>query len=84
MNVAVLSSARWSLFRLSKQHLSLAMARDGHQVVYVDPPLSPLSVLRNRDRMADFRAAADEEPEPRLHVWRPRSCPVRTAPSARR
>jgi teichuronic acid biosynthesis glycosyltransferase TuaH len=75
MDVAVLSSARWSSFRLSKHHIAQALARDGHEVLYVDPPLSPVSVLRNPARRSDLRAPRDLEVERGLRVWRPRVIP---------
>ncbi len=77
--VAVLSSARWSGMWLSKQRVSEALARLGHTVLYVDPPLSPLSVLRQPARRADLRAAVDERAAEDLAVWRPRVVPAQNS-----
>lgn len=66
----MLSSARWSSFRLSKQHLSIALAEAGHDVLYVDPPLSAGSLLRDRSRWPDLRGR-DEVGEAGVRVWHP-------------
>src|SRR5438309_11990717 len=71
MQVAVISPARWSLFRLSKQYLAAALASSGHEVVYVDPPVSVGSVVRDRTRWRDLVGSRVESPHPRLRVWHP-------------
>lgn len=71
MQVGVISPARWSLFRLSKQHLAIALARAGHDVVYVDPPVSVGSVLRDHERWRDMKSARVEVADADLRVWRP-------------
>ncbi|MEY2423452.1 MAG: teichuronic acid biosynthesis glycosyltransferase TuaH [Acidimicrobiaceae bacterium] len=71
MQVAVVSPARWSLFRLSKQYLSLAFASLGHDVLYVDPPVSVASTVRDRDRMRDLRGPRMEAAATGLRVWHP-------------
>lgn len=73
--VAVLSSARWASFKLSKHSVSEALADAGHPVLYVDPPWSYGSLLRDRSRRADRRAPVDELVAPGLSVWRPRVLP---------
>lgn len=67
----MLSPARWSLFRLSKQYTALALAALGHDVLYVDPPVSIGSVVRDRDRLRDLRGPRSVSPAPNLRVWRP-------------
>lgn len=76
MRVVVLSSTRWSSAWLSKQHLTAALARLGHEVLYVDPPVSPMSLLRQRDRFGDLLSFGDERPLPGVTVWRPRVLPA--------
>lgn len=73
--VAVLSSARWASFKLSKHSVSEALAELGHEVLYVDPPWSHGSLLRDRTRREDRRAPVDEAVARRLDVWRPRVLP---------
>lgn len=76
MRVAVLSSARWAAFRRSKHFVSLALAQLGHQVLYVDPPVSPLSLLRDRDRLADLLGpAVVRADQPGLTIAHPRALP---------
>lgn len=73
--VAVLSSARWASFKLSKHSVSEALAELGHEVLYVDPPWSHGSLLRDGTRREDRRAPVDEAVAPRLDIWRPRVLP---------
>lgn len=54
MRVVVLSSTRWESPWLSKQHLAAALASRGDSVLYVDPPVSPLSPIRQPERWADL------------------------------
>lgn len=67
----MLSSARWSSFRLSKHFVALALAERGEDVLYVDPPVSPLSVLRDPTRRADLVGVRDEVAPSGVRVWRP-------------
>jgi glycosyltransferase involved in cell wall biosynthesis len=78
-SVAVLSSARWASFKLSKHFVAEAMAAAGNDVLYVDPPFSAGSLIRDRNRRADRAAPAEERPQPRLQVWRPRVLPGQNA-----
>lgn len=55
--------------------LSLALADLGHEVLYVDPPVSPLSLIRQPDRRRDLAGSALERPAPRFTVWHPRVFP---------
>jgi teichuronic acid biosynthesis glycosyltransferase TuaH len=55
MQATVLSSTRWASPWLSKQHLAVSLGALGHDVLYVDPPVSPLSVLRQPERWVDLR-----------------------------
>lgn len=71
----MLASARWSQFRGQSQYVALALAELGHDVLYVDPPVSPVSVVRDRARLPDLIGHAVEHPDPRLTVWRPRVVP---------
>lgn len=71
MKTVILSSARWSSFWLSKHHIAESLARRGNDVLYVDPPLSAGSLLRDRARWADARSARDEQAVSGLRVWRP-------------
>jgi teichuronic acid biosynthesis glycosyltransferase TuaH len=84
VRAAVLSPSRWASFRLSKQFVALALAEAGHEVLYVDPPVSPLSALRDRRRLADLAAPALERPAPGLAVWRPRVLPAQDRASVQR
>src|SRR5207244_4659592 len=61
--------ARWRAFHVSKQLVSAALARLGHDVLYVDPPLSPFS-LRHRDRLIDL-SRKPLHPRANLEVWTP-------------
>lgn len=70
MRVSILSSARWSSFWVSKQLLARALAQLEHEVLYVDPPASLLSIVRQPERIADLLGQRDEEVDG-VHVWRP-------------
>ena len=59
--------------------LSEALARLHHRVLYVDPPVSPFSVLRDRSRLRDLFATSSSEPLPGLQLWRPRVLPGQNA-----
>ncbi|MFZ6004376.1 MAG: glycosyltransferase [Actinomycetota bacterium] len=74
MNVAILSSARWSSFWVSKQLVARALARLQHDVLYVDPPVSPLSLIRQPARLSDLLGPRDDERDG-VRVWRPRAMP---------
>src|SRR5713226_3629626 len=73
--VAVLSSSRWSPFRGSIHYLSLALAELGHEVLYVDPPVSPTSLVRHPDRLQDLRGPTLATLAPRVRRWIPRVVP---------
>ncbi|MHB8669969.1 MAG: glycosyltransferase [Acidimicrobiales bacterium] len=75
MRSAVLSSSRWAGFLGNVQALALALFDRGHDVLYVDPPVSPLSLLRQPQRIRDLTGRALERPHPRLRIWRPRVLP---------
>lgn len=75
MRATILSPSRWASFRLSKHFIASALAARGDEVLYVDPPLSPLSAIRQPARKADRRAPKDETVNAHLHVWRPRVLP---------
>lgn len=66
-----MSSARWSGFRLSKHFVARELAARGHDVLYVDPPVSVGSLARNRSRWRDLTDDRIERAEHRLTVWRP-------------
>jgi glycosyltransferase involved in cell wall biosynthesis len=55
--------------------VALTLGAAGHDVLFVDPPLSPLSVLRHRSRAADARAPADETVAEGVRLWRPKVLP---------
>lgn len=71
----MLASARWSQFAGQSQSVAVALAALGHEVLYVDPPVSPLSVVRNPERLPDLVGSVSERPRPGLTVWRPRVLP---------
>ena len=75
MRVVVLSSARWGAFQVSKQLVSHSLADLGHEVLYVDPPISPLSFIRHPDRLGDLRTRAVRSPREGVTVWTPRVIP---------
>lgn len=75
MKAVLVSPARWRSFRLSKQYIALALSRLGHDVLYVDPPVSPLSLLRQPSRWRDLAGDSDDRPSPHLRVWHPRAVP---------
>jgi len=84
LRVALVSSARWSSFRLSKHFVALALANLGHDVLYVEPPVSPLSLVRHRQRWADLRHPRDEQVQDRLWVWGPRVLPGQNSAAGQR
>jgi teichuronic acid biosynthesis glycosyltransferase TuaH len=71
VRVAVVSSARWSSFHLTKQLVATALAQRAHQVLYVDPPVSPGSVVRNPRRWRDLLGPRLFEGTDGVRVWRP-------------
>ena len=75
VNLAVLSSARWDEYWGNIHYLDRALVRLGHQVLHVDPPLSPLSVLRHPDRMSDLVGRRVRGADDGVTVWRPRVLP---------
>ncbi len=77
--VAVIAQARWSGFRLSKQFIALAFAELGWHALYVDPPLSPMSVVRHSESVADLLAPRSERHSERLSIWRPVAIPGQNA-----
>ena len=84
MRIALLSSARWGSFRLSKHFIALALAAAGHDVLYVEPPVSPLSVIRHRDRWGDLVRPSDAPAEGGVRVWTPRALPGQNSAVAQR
>jgi teichuronic acid biosynthesis glycosyltransferase TuaH len=84
VQIAVVSPARWSLFRLSKQYTAMALAELGHEVLYVDPPVSVGSALRDRDRIRDLRGPRLTEAAPGLRVWRPVVAPGQNSTAGQR
>ncbi|HZU80322.1 MAG TPA: glycosyltransferase [Acidimicrobiales bacterium] len=72
---AVLSSARWSAFRLSKHFIALAFAEVGWPSLYVDPTVSLLSPLRQPTRLGDLLGPRIEKVDDRLSIWRPVGVP---------
>lgn len=79
MRICVLSPARWDAFQVSKQLVTRALAEMGHDILYVDPPISPLSLIRHPDRLNDFRRPASRHALPNLQVWTPRVVPGQNA-----
>jgi teichuronic acid biosynthesis glycosyltransferase TuaH len=75
MRVVAVSSSRWSGYSSSLGSLATAFSDLGHHVLYVDPPVSPLSLVRQPERLGDLLGAARESPRPGLEVWRPRVVP---------
>lgn len=71
MRVAVLSPARWGGFWGSMHYTALGLRALGHEVLWVDPPLSPLSPLRQPERRADALGARREVTAEGVAVWRP-------------
>lgn len=69
VDVVVLSPARWATARRLPQFLALALAELGHRVLFVDPPVSPLSVVRDRSRRPDLFGPRVENPADGLTVW---------------
>ncbi len=64
VKVLFLSPASFGSFRRSKQFLALAMGRQGHEVGYVEPPVSPLSVIRQPQRWRDLIGPSLRSPAP--------------------
>ena len=83
MRATVVSSARWSSFRLSKHFIALALAAQGHDVLFVDPPVSPLSVVRSPQRRRELLGPSDERPAANLRVWHPRVLAPQSHPAVR-
>lgn len=75
MDVALLSSARWRSFRLSKHFVAVALAELGHRTLYVDPPVSAGSAIRHPARRADLFGPRHEATAPGLQVWHPLALP---------
>lgn len=74
VRVVVLSSTRWDSPWLSKQHLAAAWRRRGDSVLYVDPPVSVLSLLRQPDRARELLSRSDRQ-DGGVDVWTPRVVP---------
>lgn len=74
VQLAVLSSTRWASAWLSKQHLAAAWREAGHEVLYVDPPVSILSPLRQPDRLRDLIGRSRRSVDG-IEVWTPRAAP---------
>jgi teichuronic acid biosynthesis glycosyltransferase TuaH len=64
--------------------LAMALAELGHEVLYVDPPVSPLSLVRQPDRRRDLTGARLEQPLPRFRVWHPLVVPGQNNPAGQR
>src|SRR5689334_19585657 len=79
MKVVVLSPARWSAARRLPQFIAGALALLGHEVLYVDPPVSVLSPLRDRARLQDLRGPRSERGPDGLAVWHPVVLPGQNA-----
>jgi teichuronic acid biosynthesis glycosyltransferase TuaH len=79
VEVVVLSSARWDSPPLSKHYIARALAELGHDVLYVEPPVSILSPLRDRSRLRDLVGPTLRVIKPRLRVWRPRAVPAQNS-----
>jgi teichuronic acid biosynthesis glycosyltransferase TuaH len=75
MKVLFLSSARWSGERLSKQDLASALASLGHEILYVDPPVSPLSPIRDPGRARDLLSREQAPAQRGVRVWTPTVLP---------
>ena len=75
LRIAILSSARWSSFPGSMHYTARALREFGHDVFWVDPPVSPGSVLRQPERRADLCGSRHETAPDGLAVWRPLAVP---------
>ena len=67
----------WAYSWLWEQNLAHAVAAR-HKVLYIDPPISPLSPLKRANRNAEvlgMLAGRRARPEGRLHVYRPVALP---------
>src|SRR5438270_5513041 len=84
MHVAVLASGRWAAFRGSLHSTAVALGEAGHDVVLVDPPVSPLSLVRHRDRWRDLTARRRESVAPGVDLWRPVVAPGQSSPLGQR
>lgn len=84
LRIAVLSSSRWSAFRGSMHWLAMALAELGHDVLYVDPPISLLSLIRQPDRRRDLTGPRLERPLPRFQVWHPQVVPGQNSAAGQR
>lgn len=71
LGILVLSSQRWSGPPGSMHFTAEAFCRLGHRVLWVDPPVSPMSGFRQPERWADIRGPRDEHPPGGPTVWRP-------------
>jgi teichuronic acid biosynthesis glycosyltransferase TuaH len=78
VQVAVLSSTRWDSAWLSKQHLAVAWREAGHRVLYVDPPVSVLSPLRQPERVRDL-VGRSRRTVRGVAVYTPRALPVQNS-----
>lgn len=79
----MLSSTRWDSAWLSKQHLAAAWRGAGHQVLYVDPPVSVLSPLRQPERTRDLFGRS-RRTDRGVAVWTPRALPAQNDARAQR
>lgn len=61
-----------------------AFASRGHDVLYVDPPVSPLSVIRQAGRHRDLTGPSDTEETVGLRVWHPRVVPGQNSAGGQR
>lgn len=84
MKVLILSPAPFDAFRRSKQFLALAFAQRGHEVLYVNPPVSPLSFVRSPSRLRHLVGDAITHPVPGITTWQPRVLPGQETAAAQR
>ena len=84
MRVVVLSPGRWGEYRGNMHNLAIALVELGHDVLYVDPPVSPLSVLRQPGRARDLFGRSDHRSPEGVHVWAPRVLPGQNSPPGQR
>ena len=71
LNILVLSSGRWSSAPGSMHYTAGALCALGHRVLWVDPPVSPVSAVRQPERWTDLRGPRHEQPPGGPEVWRP-------------